>query len=333
MPGADLSDLTGPSEIGRKRFHTEDFEDLADISDPHTWDDETTTSFRERWRQNKIWYTFLLVLTLFLSAWLVLTILKYAPRALDNVVVRVGGSALLILVTGFFFGARNTRNQVQTNDKLVLLGNGEPTHYWGRFRPAEEGDYPLFVPVKGLSFNGSLGEPYTVGDMSYELAKKWNSANRDVSEPVVIRLNPKYAGVSHTEYGTVLTQLSGGLDIVTDGSEENMKVEEPDTAEKDVLQALQREKNRLEDEKRHLENQRESLNRRMEEYRKLYEQSPQEAVEEFIENIAKLQLSQRATTDHLGIEENGVDRESSTNGSEGLDIDAEQISKELESDD
>lgn len=195
-----------------ERYHHGEYRSLEDISDPHTWEDETETSWREYIAENK-WFVLTSVILGVVGLVVALHLLaKYMPAVLGSTRVQLTTGALALFITGYLYGGKNQRERFLDYDWLVLVTSSGVTVYLGTYREANDGDYGLFTPVAGFSPFGHQSYTYSIGQVSLELAQLASAANWDPDDPAIIRVDPDIP-VSQTDYGTVIGALADGLDL------------------------------------------------------------------------------------------------------------------------
>lgn len=286
------SDSSKPSAEQRKRFTKDDHRSLPEISDPHDLADDTQTTWREtiiRYR----WYSLAVSL---LATFVLIFMLAYTrhliPDLAGNRYVRLAGAAGVIAIVAYALGQRQQRGLSKHYDWLVLVEPEGVTRYLGYYKAAENGTFPLFVPVKGFTLRGHRGEPYRMEEMSYEITKSWQKANQDPDDPAIIRLHPGFAEVSFTDTGTVVGQLTNGLSADPFGNESTLVATMPNLAEESRIDQVRKQLENTIDELQHTRTELQATKRQRDNVLDEASKPVQQRIDEFLARHRYLAESQ-----------------------------------------
>lgn len=289
---------------GSTRHVAEDFESLDAISDPHTREDETHRGLLGWFGDHPVVAVFLALFATALIALFGYWAYTLAPGVVTNPLLWQGLGALAILTLSVYYGIQLGLGRLAAMDWLVLLRKNDPGLYVGQHMPAEQGDFPLFVPVKGFTMFGQRAHPYSIGDISYDLARQHSRRNRDPDDPAIIRLDPQYSGVADTAFGTLVVQLSEGLALDV-GNESTLRAKLPGMAEEGRLSDLRRANRELKDEVDALRDDLDSWKRRARNAEERADERQNKVIARFIHQHGFLmeKHNRRSSADHEEIEE------------------------------
>lgn len=293
----DTPSRPGDIEQARKRFSDDDFVDLGEISDPNADADETRTSIRETLRENA-----LLAIVGGLAALLGTiavggALRAFIPNVLSNPYVLIGLALTGTAGLAYRQGITTYRARQRAHDELVLHGPEGPTRYRGRYVQSNDGDYPLFIPMKGRTWSGKLTDPYTIGDMGAEIARNWSKANRDLDDPAIIRLKRSFAGTTFTDSGIVVSQQTDAEQLKIDGlgREASLTATMPDTGTDAELVDVKERIDELVAEKKKAEKKASTFKRQRDNILEDAQQPIEELVDERIEFYERIETARGRT--------------------------------------
>lgn len=213
----------------RRRYTNGDFADIEDISDPHSREDETSTSLKEWLLENKSF----VVLAIPTGAALTLLVLYYvarlAPEFAQSRYVQ-GGVALSIYTLALvYLSVTRYRANRDSHDKLELdlEEGGKELRGW-YVEATDESGADMFVPALGIDWTGSLGNPMTMGDFGHAVAESWAKANMDVDHPATIRLTGTH-NIVETDMGRTIQDRGKDLKVDEFARASAMRVVPPDS--------------------------------------------------------------------------------------------------------
>lgn len=229
---------SGPSD---KRYHSSSDVNLPeDISDPHTWRDESTIKRREWLARNK--RALLTFLALGLVALIVLLIWfgQLIPQIIFDERVQILVGLLTLISITFLAGIRFHKSRATEFDWLILPYRDRVVRYLGYYSTSENGT-PMFIPVKGFTLFGFRANPMTLGDMSTEMARQFAKSDRKADDPAKIRLHSKLVSTAETNFGTVVCQFTEALEPDEFGMETDIEAKPPTLAPEDTMLELKTE--------------------------------------------------------------------------------------------
>lgn len=244
----------GDLQTTNRRYVREQTPTLEEISDPDTTDDERRPSWREWAGENRglaivglLFGTLVVVALLFMVG-------RYAPDMFatlwDRRELTFGVAGLVV---GTVIGTRKLRAKMMQWDQLaVKSSNNEVTRYYGYYLTSDLGDYDLFVPVAGFSFMGHRSHVYRISDISRQIVRKRGSA-WDEDDPAIMRLDPAWTGVNHTDSGTVVVTICDGFEPDSQAKESNLRPVIPEEGSKDRLLDMKQQLKKTREEKEHYE--------------------------------------------------------------------------------
>ena len=236
-----FTEFYGTSASEDKRHHSEGQVQMpGDISDPHTWKDESKIKRREWIGRNKRMLVTLVILGTISTIILIIWFGRLLPQVFANEYVRTAMWYGGIIGATVYLSIRWYRSSIEEFDWLVLIYSDSVKRYLGHYDTTEAGD-PAFIPVKGFSMMGLRGNPLTLGDMSTEMARQFSKTDRKADDPAKILLRPSMCSVSNTQYGTVVAQLTSGLEPFETGHETDIVATVPELADKDQMHDLRQE--------------------------------------------------------------------------------------------
>jgi hypothetical protein len=195
----------------RQWLSIEDVQDLEEISDPTTLEDETATSWREWAGENRLLVISGSLLALLTLGFLVMQLRRFAPMALSNPWVRRGAVALLIAGWAYRKGRYRARGEIREQHRLDLNIGDRVVPLLGR-HVQTSGEADLFVPIKGFRRAGHKPVPYRVDDLGPAMADLYSKHRVSGDDAAIIRLHPQYTRVEETDYGTVVSVDSDDLE-------------------------------------------------------------------------------------------------------------------------
>lgn len=227
-----------------------------DVSDPSTLRDESTPTIREQLLRYRWYFLAVTSLVVVLVMYLVAVGSTIVPELWNNPWLR---QVLLVGTVGSVAYLVATRRSIKSNrhiDWLVLDKQGQPGFYPGWYQPGDDDeDYAKFAICKGFTLLGHRSKPLTVGEVNPDIARHISSSNRELDDPAIVRLDPKYGAVRPTEYGNVVVQISDGLDVETPvpGHKSILKATLPSMADESRVKNLQETIESLRDDKNYYE--------------------------------------------------------------------------------
>lgn len=279
-----------------KRYHSGDFSSLEEVSDPRTRDDEATTSWREWIAENS---RFAGIVIAFLSVTIAVFVwwtVSFAPSLFRNPWVQRGTAVTVIVSVSYVVGVKSQSSRFNSTDELVLLRTGGIQRYDGYYVETDEGTAPLFIPIRGFKWLNHVAVKYRLRDLSREIAElEWNQ-NRDLDDPVVVRLNPEFASTTYIDGKFVIGQLSEGLEPDEYGSESNVFATLPDVADDDAIGVLKAQLQESNSEIKELESRVQMLKRQRDNAKEEARESREETINSFIMNHARLKRSESGMT-------------------------------------
>lgn len=285
------SRTTATARSGQRRYHDGDYNQLSEVSDPTTREDETQESLTSTLARNKL----VVVGALIALAILALVAREFLPGLASNPYVQVGALAVGMLATGLVVGLRKSLHRAQRVDELVLDMGNQVERYYGTLEVAGD-DTLQFTPAKGFSSLGSLGDAYTVNEIDSELARMQQRANRDPDADAKISIDPVYAGVQNTDTGSVVSVSTSGLELDQFGNETVLRTAAPNRADDEALQNLQDRIKNQKQENRSLQTQLQAERRRRKDAEEEVQKKRSEIMDEFTEHFSKIAVSTRSTT-------------------------------------
>lgn len=224
-----------------QHYHSGEYRDLEEISDPHTWKDETVSTAGEWVSDHPILGALIAIVGLLVLAVLALILQNFGSAILQSFWFKLGVGLTATHATVYYVARTGQRKAFEDLDWLVLPTPDGVKRYLGHYRESNQGDHPLFVPVRGFSRLGSRAEPYEIGQLSKELKRSYRAMNRDATDTAVIRLHPSMSRVAQTDTGLTVAQLSGGLSLDPTGRESNLVATLPEIADEGALLDLKEE--------------------------------------------------------------------------------------------
>lgn len=310
-------DRLGSGGDGR-RYPRGDGNDLEDVSNPHTIEDESSRAFKEyifRYRWHVLGVG---VLVLAVVGILLIYTVRFVPQLLANEWVRriaiVGG----LLGLGFFLGNKSTKGSLANRDELVLIGTNGVNRYLGKYKYADQADFPTFEAIKGFAWFGLVARPYTVGDLGPDVERRARRGGVSPDAPAVIRLHPEMAEIAKTDTGTVIAQLSGGL--VTDpfGRGSNVAASLPDLADEGRISKLKRTIRDLQEKLQNAKDDADVYRIQRNEAREEAKKHRQEILEEWKESYVEVRQAE-TTASRTSQRDDGLGPEPSTDTIQAVD--------------
>lgn len=220
----------------RRRYPSEDVRHPEDVSHPHTTDDESSQSLRERITggTSKI---VLVAVGLVLAAVVGYGLLLFGSVVVDlatNRWVQAIVGALAVGGTALVVGAKRERRAIAETDTLeIMLPNGLK-EFQGEY--VETGTGPAFVPYKGRTGLLRSQEPFTLEDLSTELPRLDSKQGLDGDDHAVIELLDAYTSVAMTDRGVRVATTADGIQPAPFSSDVALRCEPPSLAHEDRLQ-------------------------------------------------------------------------------------------------
>lgn len=273
------------ADRSRQRYPGDDYQDLEEISDPHRARDETGRNWRE-WVAAYRWYLLVVALLGIVVAAILASLgARLFPGWLENIWVRRIGIVGVLVLGAYLGGRRQQLAAFKGVDTLTLRLPDGVRRYHGKVEAAADDDRMVFVPIKGWSWFGNPGEPYTLGELSSELPLNPQAANLSEGHDVRIGLHPAFATVAKTAFGGVVAQLTGGLEVYPWGRSFNVRATTPNTAEESRLADLGEQLDRTQSEVRNVREEKNQIERQRDNARALAKQSYKENIEMFAEHV------------------------------------------------
>lgn len=267
-----------------QRFLKGEYTAPDDVSDPHTLEDETRTSWRGWMAENKELTALFTILGFVGIVLLTMWGAQLAPGILTNKYLHYGLVGIVATTAIYLGGVRSALGRLTRFDWLVLVRKRNPTIFLGYHFPSDEADHDIFVPVKGFSLFGHRDHVLTVAEVSSEAARSYENMGRSGDDPATIALHNKFAGVAHTAFGTIVTQPSTGIALNNPRGEALLKAELPDMAEEGQIQDFKDEIQNTLDELRTNRSKVSSWKRRAQNAETEARERREEIIEEFISN-------------------------------------------------
>jgi hypothetical protein len=217
-----------------RRYHDGEWTHPKDVSDPAVRQDETSRTLRER-----IWANKALTIAALIFASIVLFLLaRFLPGIVSHPLVQLGALITGVFTIGAVVGLRQSVHRDSRVHELVLDKGDDADRYYGRLESGR-GNYLVFVPHKGFTATGRLGDPYSLRELDPDLARMYQNMDRDPGETARIRLNPEYRNVTETDTGVVVSQHSQGLTLSPFDTGPVLKTRRPNQADETALDELQ----------------------------------------------------------------------------------------------
>jgi len=220
----------------RRRYPADDVRMPEDVSHPHTTEDESTPSLRERVTGGKS------KIVLGAAALAALAVAGYGVFLFGNVLfsfamnpwvqAAVGGVAALGL--GAVVGARRERSAISHTDSLVLLLRDGVRDFQGEY--VETGDGPAFIPYRGRQGLLRPQQPYTMEQLSSELSRLDSKQGVSSDDDVVIELPRAFAAAAMTDRGVTAAVNTDGLKAAPFHPTAALRCEKPSLAHEGRLQ-------------------------------------------------------------------------------------------------
>lgn len=275
-----------------KRFTTGEYTDLEDISDPHTTRDETRDPIRKKIRRNW-WMLFLGIPLAIISFAIVFTYSRHLyPELVGNRYVQVGVVGITWTAIVAVMADRRRQALFLDYDWLVLYTPTGPVRFLGYLRDGE-GDASVFEPVKGFSFFGERGEYYHADEVSTELVETYSKVEFDEDDSARIRLHPEFVQIAHTDLGTLVTQVTAGLEVDQEAKTVTHVATEPNLVEQDVAENLKQMIVEERQERQEMYDQLQKMKRRLEHAKEIGAKAPEEYMQEFLQHYQLIEMSRR----------------------------------------
>lgn len=281
------------AEIGeqasRPRYvDDEDVEDLETISDPTSWRDETKQTLSQSASNHPLLFAFGMVLTAVVTLFFLWVLGRFGFNLIQNTLAQVVIGATFLASSAYLFGRRTQRSAFTELDWLVLVTSDGASQYLGHYVEDEYGD-PVFVPTRGFTKLGHQGNVYTVDQFAPDLARKLDSIHgRSGEEPAKIRLQPGLAQVDRTDFGVIVGQLAGGLELDPFGQSSNLQTTVPDQADESALTDLEEELHSARKEVQHREKRLTDMEIRLNKLRQDLREDREETIGEFVDRVTKI---------------------------------------------
>ena len=246
-----------------QRYRNSDGEDRVDLdkeTDPSTWRDETSATWKEGLASRKRLVFLFGYIGLVGIGVLAIYTNRFAPGLTGNPILQELLKWLVAVPLLVWIGTRLIRSKLRQVDWLVLLiprsetKGGGLGFYVGNQTEDSAGN-ALFEPIKGFSLAGLSGTRLTLGDLADDWQRQWSKQGRDASDPARIRIEDALYADRDTFIGSVTGVLTDGLVYDEFGTESDLVTKEPKIVDPEryrdlatSLSDLQRRKTQLETE-------------------------------------------------------------------------------------
>lgn len=229
--------------IGResKTYHSGEWAHPEDVSDPTTFEDEAHESRLDRLGRNTGLVIGLAILGLLATVWFFQVSRNMAFSVVTNRYVHLGVAGTIVFVAGHQFGYSRIRGLFDRLDWLVLASTTHISLYVGEYSPGGENTPPGFQIQRGFTWAGFDSRALTIGDVSAELARMRQKANKSPEDAAEVRLHRNLANSKDTFFGTVIFQLSEGVNLDPGSRRFSLHATTPAMADEDALEAVRDE--------------------------------------------------------------------------------------------
>lgn len=310
------------SRRNRTRFpNTQNAQLPEDISDPHTNDDETKEALSTKIKRN---WKFLIVAIPVALAFIVI-FLRYFLELGVNIAANpwVQRGAAVAGIAGISFYAADQRRQsiIESHDRLVLDTPDGAKRFLGEVTSSTD-DELHFRLHKGLTRFGSLGDPYTISEISHEMGESWAKAHHSPDAPATVRLHPALVSATKTGTGSIIVQETSGLKLEQFAREAALRADIPEYVQESVADDLREEIEQEAQEVRELKDVNAKLQRRLDAAKDAGAMPP----EEFLESHKEFAKDMLQATRSSPNRSRSGDR---SNGTGPTDIDTDAVAKDL----
>lgn len=321
----------------RKQYlNLEHVEELHEVSDPATTEDETDQTWREWIGENRVLVIFFTLIGIAGLAAVAVWARRFAPIVATHPLVQGAVAVGGLVFVGYKLGFRDGKSTYGEIDEVDLLTEDSLTTFQGKIVETT-GEDPYFIPIKG--FSGRSPRFYTHADLGAELLKHPAKQGVDPDSPVVIRLHRTQAVRFDSELGTRFAQLTSGLEPEPWNPESTVHASAPDFGDDATIRRLHSELEETAADKKHYKELHSRMQRRLNHVMTKIEDTRAEVREEVREDVREMMLLARSRPDQL-------QRESDEDGgritpapmpganghSGGADGEIEAIDDELEED-
>ncbi|SDJ33331.1 hypothetical protein SAMN05216226_102171 [Halovenus aranensis] len=290
------------STTTNKRFVGQPNQDLDEISDPHTIEDDSKTSLTERIRNNWIKAAFGTVFGVVgLAIALTYTSSLY-PELAGNRYVRLGVPLLLWTALIAYAADQRRLGLLSGYDWLVLSTEDGPVRFVGE---AHTEGTPTFVPYKGFDRLGRPRGPYTVEEVNERLPDTISNHTTDADDPARIRLHPAFVQLASTDLGHVITQETTALASDYPASEATHHAPEPELIRQGVSEELKRTIEQEREEVQQLRDEMEMMRRQLQNAKDNGAKTTEEMMEEFLEFYERIEVASSRSRTNVDTATNG----------------------------
>lgn len=183
----------------------QDFTPPDQASDPHTAEDETTDSIRQKATKNKsrlIGLSFLIFAGIAFIAWFLLTV---APGILSNKYVQYGTAITVFAILVYRAGGKRWLNIIQHHTLMIESRPNGPKVWIMEYDRARN----TGKPFKGVSLWRGVKDNYSVEDLGGKHAQHIAKYGGDPEDDAVIKY-PESTKVAETWFATVAVCLTRG---------------------------------------------------------------------------------------------------------------------------
>ncbi len=231
---------TGDAQPSKTTIDEDRVGDVEETVRPHSRDDPTATSWRERLADSRgtliALSTIAVLSVIVLGFWL----RDFFFDVLTNIWTQRAVAALVLLGVGYRGGWNQKRATVEGTDWLVLRKPDDAVRYKGEYKQVrgETGRVvPVFIPYTGFKSYLGSPRPLTHGELGAELTRVRGQVI-DEDEPVAIGLELVDPDVARTDDGTIVTAFSAGLSVHPWSEHSSVFAEKPEAADLEQYREL-----------------------------------------------------------------------------------------------
>ncbi len=224
---------------------------------------------------------------------------QFAMGFIGNTLVQVGIVLAGTFGLAFIMGARHQRSVITDSDWLVpMTGNGA-VPMPGEYRTATDGTQ-VFLPFRGFDFLGFKSEHLQLRELGEGVARGHAKRGRDPEDPARIRLDDARVEQADTAYGNFIAADCDGFGYDSFGKHSDAYLMPPSQVSEENYKQLHDQLQIYNDhEIPMLEKQLEAVRQERDMLRGELKQGGNDAVDEFIERMARIQSIQQEQSDQM----------------------------------
>lgn len=274
--------------------------------DMDAWGAASTPGLGERLRRRARTFAVFGLGGVALAIFLFLQARQFAVGLVTNTYIQLAVAFAGVFAVGFLWGTKHQRRIITDTDWLIPMTGSGASPMPGEYRTATDGT-EVFLPFKGFDFLGFKSRHLQLRELGESIARVRAKSGRDPEDPARIRLDDCRTEVGDTAFGQFIAADSDGFRHDKYGQHSDAFLSPPSAvSEENYKQLRDQLQTYAEQEVPSLEKQLEAVRQERDNLRGELKQSGDDAVDEFIERMAKLTTIQQEQAERMsGHSDNG----------------------------